>query len=342
MEILALKDDIKKLMERLESIVTRAQSQEKETRILEQQKNHLKEKYLAECKKFEEAGERCMAAERDARRATELADIARAEMAAAQIEKSEIQQLAFERLAIIEKTERQMESLAQENAKLINELEALRQSEMDAISKIAILESRVDEREREIEEMLSRNNEQRSSTVQVLENLLAAERATAAEANSRAEALSLQLQATQGKLDALHHELTSVRLNETALDSKLRTASHYGKRSRAAGSCMGTETVQNMDIDGLAVKVKKRSKSTTSPLKHPLTENGGSALQGGEGSTRSQENQDTDTSGDYTKFTVSKLKQKLTEQGYGAEVLQLKAPSKKDILALYEKLVVNR
>ncbi|XP_020268861.1 plectin-like [Asparagus officinalis] len=333
LEVSSLKDDIKNLMVKLESVITTAQSHEKEARILEQEKHHLQEKYSTEHKKLDEISERYKAAENDARKATELADIARAEAAAAQKERSEIQRLAIERLAIIEKTERQVDYLKQENTKLVTEVSALRQSETDAYSKIAILESRVDEREREIEEMLNRSNEQRSSTVQVLEKLLATERAAAAEANSRAEALSLQLQATQGKLDALHHELTSVRLNETALDSKLRTVSHHGKRSRAAGSCIGAESVEDMDIDGVKVKGKKRSKSTTSPSKYSQVE---------EVSNGNEENQGTESCEDYAKFTVQKLKQKLTEQGFGAELLQLKTPSKKEIIGLYEKHVLNR
>lgn len=72
--------------------------------------------------------------------------------------------------------------------------------------------------------MLSRNNEQSSSTVQVLESLLATEQATRAEANNQAETLSLQLQATQGKLDALQQEITSGWFNVTALDGKLKNA----------------------------------------------------------------------------------------------------------------------
>ncbi|OWM77423.1 hypothetical protein CDL15_Pgr016820 [Punica granatum] len=43
---------------------------------------------------------------------------------------------------------------------------------------------------------------------------------------------------------------------------------------------------------------------------------------------------------DYTKFTVLKLKQELRKHNFGAELLQLKKPSKKDILSLYEKGVV--
>ena len=93
---------------------------------------------------------------------------------------------------------------------------------------------------------------------------------------------------------------------------------------------------------GVRVKGKKISKSTTSPLKYAQIENGGSVFRGEEISTQSRENQDKNISEDYTKFTVQKLKHKLTEHGFGADLLQLKTPSKKGILALYEKHVLKR
>ncbi|RLN27533.1 hypothetical protein C2845_PM05G29740 [Panicum miliaceum] len=205
---LALKEEIRSLTDNLESVRSEVLSREKEVRILEQEKNHLQEKYLAECKKFDETDIRCKEAEREVRRATELADVARAEAAAAQKDKGEAQRLAMERLALIERMERQVEALERDKAKMVEEIERLHQSEKDAMSKVTMLENNVDEREKEIDEMLKRNNQQRSSTVQVLESLLATEREACAEANKRAEALSLQLQATQGKLDMLQQELS--------------------------------------------------------------------------------------------------------------------------------------
>uniref|UniRef100_A0A1D1YUI6 Guanylate-binding protein 4 n=1 Tax=Anthurium amnicola TaxID=1678845 RepID=A0A1D1YUI6_9ARAE len=337
-EALNLKDELKALGEKLDSVNVTAQSYEREARMLEQEKNHLEEKYLSEFKKFEEADIRCKASERDAKRATELADNARADAVAAQKEKSDFQRLAMERLALIERGERQIEGFERERAKLMSEVEILRASEMDAASKVALLEERVDEREREIEQMLSQNNEQRSNTVQVLESLLATERAARAEANSRAEALSLQLQSTQGKLDALQQELTSVRLNESALDGKLRTASH-GKRSRI-DECMGLESIQDMEVDEEMVKGRKKSKSTASPLKYSQLEDGGSSFRG-EDRGNGTEDQVKETE-DHTKFTVLKLKQELTKHGFGAELLQQRNPNKKDILALYEKHVLKK
>lgn len=330
---LALKEEIRLLTGNLESIRSEAISREKEVRILEQEKNHLEEKYLSQCKKFDETDIRCKEAEREARRATELADVARAEASAAQKDKGEAQRLAMERLALIERMERQVEALERDKAKMVEEIERLHQSEKDAVSKVALLERSVDEREKEIDEMLKRNNQQRSSTVQVLESLLATERAACTEANKRAEDLSLKLQATQGKLDMLQQELTSVQLNETALDSKLKTSAR-----RLRGEA--TESVHDMDIDeDNNARRRKRSKSTTSPFKNNHTEDGGSVFVGEDTYNGSQ--QDTETE-DYTKFTVQKLKQELTKHGFGAQLLQLKNPNKKDIVALYEKHVVDK
>jgi len=68
---------------------------------------------------------------------------------------------------------------------------------------------------------LTSNNGERSTTVQALQSLLDTEHAAHAEANNRVEALSLQLQSAQAKIDKLQQELTKVCINETALDSKL-------------------------------------------------------------------------------------------------------------------------
>ena len=330
---LALKEEIRLLTDNLESIRSEVLSREKEVRILEQEKNHLQEKYLAECKKFDETDIRCKETEREARRATELADVARAEAAAAQKDKGEAQRLAMERLALIERMERQVEALERDKAKMVEEIERLHQSEKDAMSKVTLLENSVDEREKEIDEMLKRNNQQRSNTVQVLESLLATEREACAEANKRAEALSLQLQATQGKLDMLQQERASIQLNETALDSKLKTSAR-----RLRGEA--TESVHDMDIDDDDNgRRRKRSKSTTSPFKNNHTEDGGSVFIGEDTYTGSQQGTETE---DYTKFTVQKLKQELTKHGFGAQLLQLKNPNKKDIVALYEKHVVGK
>ncbi|XP_030480849.1 uncharacterized protein LOC115697845 [Cannabis sativa] len=334
-EMASTKLQIKQLSEKLETASAKAHSFEREKKILEQEKIHLEQKYLSDSKRFEEVQERCKIAEREAARATEIADKARAHSDTAQKDKSEMQRLAMERLAQIERAERLIENLHREKGDLADELESIRRSEMKAHSKVAMLEGRVEEREKEIESLLQSNNEQRASTVQVLQDLLDTERAAHADANNRAEALSLQLQAAQAKLDKLQQELTSVRITETALDSKLKTASH-GKRIRADDYEMGFESVQDMDTSD-RTRANKRSRSTTSPLKHTQAEDGGSIFQGDDDSHSQQTNPE-----DYTKFTVQKLKQELTKHNFGAELLQLRNPNKKDILALYEKCVLQK
>lgn len=335
-EVSAIKHEIKELGQRLEAANATAQSYEREARILEQEKIHLEQRYLSEFNRFEEVQERCKAAEREAKRATELADRARSEAVTAQKDKTEIQRVAMERLAQIERSERLIESLDRQKCDLANESERYRVAELDAISKVTMLEARVEEREKEIELLLKSNNEQRASTVQVLESLLETERAACAEANNRAEALSLQLQLTQGKLDSLQQKLTQVQLNETALGNKLKTASH-GKRLRIDDFEMGVESVQDMDVDDTAVRGNKRSKTMTSSLKGQQPEDGGSVFKGDEDNHSQQTNSE-----DYTRFTVQKLRQELTKHNFGAQLLQLRNPNKKDILSLYEKCVLQK
>ncbi|XWS18445.1 hypothetical protein CRYUN_Cryun32bG0044300 [Craigia yunnanensis] len=335
-EISSLKVEIRELVDKLENANTKALSFGREAKILEQEKIHLEQKYSSEFRRFAEVEERCRVAEKEAKKATELADKARAESVAAQKEKSEIQRIAMERLAQIEKAERQIENLERQKIDLEDELHRIRVSEMNGVSKVALLEARVEEREKEIEALLKKNNEQRASTVKALEDLLDSERAAHADANDRAEALSLQLQAAQAKLDLLQQELTSVRLNETALDSKLKTASH-GKRLRADDCEMGVGSVQDMDMSDRILRAKKKSRSTTSPLRYSQSEDGGSVFRSDDDNQNKQNNQE-----DYTKFTMQKLKQELTKHNFGAELLALRNPNKKEILALYEKRVLQK
>ncbi|KAE8731891.1 Protein phosphatase 2C 70 [Hibiscus syriacus] len=303
-EISSLKVETRELVEKLENAYTKAQSFEGKARIMEQEKIYLEQKYSSEFERFAEVEERYRVAEKEARKATELADKARAESVAAQKEKSEIQRVAMERLSQIERAERQIENLEREKTDLENELHRIRVSEMDAVSKVALLEARFEEREKEIESLLKTNNEQRASTVK----------------------------AAQAKLDSLQQELTSVRLNETALDSKLKATSH-GKRFRTDDEA-GVGSVQDVDMSDRILRANKKSKSTTSPLRHSHLEDGGSVFKGDDVDDN-QNQQD-----DYTKFTVQKLKQELTKHNFGAELLALRNPNKKDILTLHGYLIV--
>ncbi|EEF50807.1 guanylate-binding protein 1 [Ricinus communis] len=335
-EISSLKLEIKEWSEKFESANAKAQSYEREARILEQEKIHLEQKYGSEFERFAEVQDRCHHAENECKRATELADKARADAASAQREKSELQKLAMERLAQIERAKRHIESLEREKNDLADEVDRIRITEMEAVSRVALLEARVEEREKEIELLLKSNNEERASNVKALKELLDAERKAHSVANKRAEDFSLQLEEARAKLDALQQEFTSVRLNESALDNKLKATSH-GKRLRSDDVEMGVGSVQDMGTNNRSLRQSKKSRSTSSPLKYTHPEDGGSVFMGDEDNQSQQTDQE-----DYTKFTVQKLKQELTKHNFGAELLQLKTPNKKDILALYEKCVLQK
>ncbi|GAA0160533.1 heterotrimeric G-protein [Lithospermum erythrorhizon] len=331
----ALKLEIKELGDRLESTKATAQHFEQEAKIMEQNKHHLQQEYLAKLNRFEELQERCKSAEIEAKRATELADKARAEASVSQREKSDIQRTSMERLAQIERAERLVEKLQREKEDLANEVDRYREGEMDALSKVSMLQSRVQEREKEIDSLLKENSEKRQESVNTLETLLESERQARADANKRAEALSIKLQSIQAKYDSLQQEL---------LDSKLRTASH-GKRPRVEDHEIGVESVHDKDMHDKVVRGSKRSKSTSSPFKLATPEDGGSTFRGDDDShsqhTSPGHSQHTSPGG-YTKFTVQKLKQELTKHNFGDELLRLKNPTKKDIIALYEKCVLQK
>lgn len=334
-EISSLRSELKELTGKLETAISKAQMYEKDAMVYQQEKIHLEQKYQSEFARFAEVQERCRNAEKEAARAVEVADKARAEAGMAQKEKSEMQKLAMERQSHIERAERRIENLGRQKDDLEADLLRTKESEKEALSRVAELEERVEQREKQIDSLLDSNDAERKSNVQILQNLLESERAAHAEASNRAEALSLQLQSAQSKIDSLHQEVTKYRLNEIALDGKLKTASH-GKRLRVDGEA-GVESVQDMDISPRILKGSKRSKSTTSPVKYTHPEDGGSVFEGDDNNHSQQSSGE-----DYKKFTVLKLKQELTKHNYGDQLLQLKNPSKKNILALYEKCVLQK
>lgn len=311
-----------------------------------------------------------------------------------------------ERLAEIRNAEKHLETLEREKSNLIQEVERIRKSEEDAVSKLADLKSRIDERDREMEQLLQSTTEKRENTVQVLENLLATERASNAEANSRAEALSVQLQLTQGKLDALQQELNTLRLNEKVMDNKPKITIRTRRGTRAEAKIeqdtavgapvqdvinvdeeivelpkkrtrrgnieapgvqarranIETSGVQtrraNIDTPGVQTRraiietsgvqtrranietsaVQTRRNNNNSKVEKLGNSNTTSVFKPGNGSQMAARKD----SQDHTKLTIAKLKQELIDEGFSSELLKLKNPIKKDILALYEKLILKR
>ncbi|CAI8618276.1 unnamed protein product [Vicia faba] len=308
-EISSLRNEIKDLTDKLKSENAKAQSYEREAMVYQQEKNNLEQKYRSEFKRFEEVQERCKRAEKEAARSTEVADRARAEAGTALEEKNKMHSVAMERLAEIERAERRIETLVREKDNLEGELQRATYSEKDALTRVAKLEEKVQQREKDLEALLDKDKTHRKNNAEILEQLLETEREAHTQANNRAEALSLQLQSAQAKIDSLHQELTKYRLNET-LDS--------------------------MDASPRILRGTKRARSTSSP-KYTQPEDGGSIFEGGEENLSQQTNEE-----DYKKFTVQKLKVELTKHNYGDQLLRLKNPTKKDILALYEKCILQK
>ncbi|CAA7020463.1 unnamed protein product [Microthlaspi erraticum] len=225
METASLKLELREMIVALETANAKALAYEKQANKLEQEKIRLEQKYRADFERFDEVQERCKTAEIEAKRATELADRARADAVTSQKEKSESQRLAMERLAQIERAERHVENLERQKTDLEEELHRLRVSEMDAVSKVTVLEARVGEREKEIESLLKKTNEQRAHNASV---------------------------------DHLQQELAQARLKETALDNKIRAASSSrGKRAR-------DDDVVDMDIGETSDRILKTSKRSRS------------------------------------------------------------------------------
>lgn len=219
--------------------------------------------------------------------------------------------------------------------------------EKEAILRVTSLEFRLEEREREIEKLLNSSNEQRAKTVEGFEVLLTSERAAKVEAAARAEALSLQLQIVQGELDSLQTQLMSVRNHETALDTKLKSYNDVPTISPAGTSRSKRPFVEEvafeftgheMEVDNVMIHQKFK--------KEKITDNGSSLVETEEGHNSNEVSRElqTQTPGaDYHKLTVAKLKQKLTEAGFGEEVSQVKnSATKKDLIALYEKLMLPK
>ncbi|KAL2969357.1 hypothetical protein AAZX31_15G075800 [Glycine max] len=72
----------------------------------------------------------------------------------AQKEKSEMQRLAMERLAHIERAERKIENLEREKDNLEDELQRVRDSEKDVLVRVSTPEKKVEQREKDIDSLL--------------------------------------------------------------------------------------------------------------------------------------------------------------------------------------------
>ncbi|KAJ6420486.1 hypothetical protein OIU84_027928 [Salix udensis] len=150
LEISALKLQLKNLTDKYESVKTAAHALEMQTQILVQDGTQMEQKYLTESRRFEEANERCKVTAEEVKVANKFVETAQSVVLAAQNSKWDASQLAIERLAQMETAQKQIEDLERQKVDLTCEVDRLRISEVNAISRVALLEAMVKERDQEI------------------------------------------------------------------------------------------------------------------------------------------------------------------------------------------------
>ena len=308
-ELSALKLQLKNLADKYESVKTAAHALEMQAQILVQDGTQMEQKYLTESRRFEEANERCKVTAEEVKVANKFVETAQSDVLAARNSKWDASQLAIERLVQMETAQKQIEDLERQKVDLTCEVDRLRISEVNAISRVALLEAMVKERDQEVEALKMKCEQRLSSMVG-----------------------SLHADLQQRKLVSPQVELSPDHSNETALDSEMKTNA-WGKRSRLEVLGAGQDSVQDMDIDEEIVRESKKPKMAMKKCTTTEFEN-----------SDGKPNEDSEDrkagSGSYVRLTVLKMQQELTELGLGADLLELKSSKKKDVYALYKRLVL--
>ncbi|KAJ6959051.1 guanylate-binding protein 3-like isoform X2 [Populus alba x Populus x berolinensis] len=319
LELSALKLQLKNLTDKYESVKTVAHALEMQAQILVQDRTQMEQKYLSESKRFEEANERCKVTAEEVKVANKFVETAQSDVLAAQNSKWDASQLAIERLARMETAQKQIEDLERQKVDLASEVDRLRISEVDAISRVALLEAMVKERDQELE-ALKMKCEQRLSSM-LGQNIMA-------------NGPSLHAELQQRKLVSPQVELSPDHSNETALGSEMETIA-WGKRSRLKVLSAGQDSVQDMDIDEEIARESKKQKMALQKCTTTEVENS---------DVKANEDSEDRKAGSrsYVRLTVLKMQQELTELGFGGDLLELKSSKKKDVYALYKRLVLKK
>lgn len=319
LELSALKLQLKNLTDKYESVKTVAHALEMQAQILVQDRTQMEQKYLSESKRFEEANERCKVTAEEVKVANKFVETAQSDVLAAQNSKLDASQLAIERLAQMETAQKQIEDLERQKVGLTSEVDMLRISEVDAISRVALLEAMVKERDQELE-ALKMKCEQRLSSM-LGQNIMA-------------NGPSLHAELQQRKLVSPQVELSPDHSNETALGSEMETIA-WGKRSRLKVLSAGQDSVQDMDFDEEIARESKKQKMALQKCTTTEVENS---------DVKANEDSEDRKAGSrsYVRLTVLKMQQELTELGFGGDLLELKSSKKKDVYALYKRLVLKK
>lgn len=319
LELSALKLQLKNLTDKYESVKTVAHALEMQAQILVQDGTQMEQKYLTESKRFEEANERCKVTAEEVKVANKFVETAQSDVLAAQNSKLDASQLAIERLAQMETAQKQIEDLERQKVGLTSEVDMLRISEVDAISRVALLEAMVKERDQELE-ALKMKCEQRLSSM-LGKNIMA-------------NGPSLHAELQQRKLVSPQVEFSPDHSNETALGSEMETIA-WGKRSRLKVLSAGQDSVQDMDFDEEIARESKKQKMALQKCTTTEVENS---------DVKANEDSEDRKAGSrsYVRLTVLKMQQELTELGFGGDLLELKSSKKKDVYALYKRLVLKK
>ncbi|KAJ6289694.1 hypothetical protein OIU78_025589 [Salix suchowensis] len=318
LELSALKLQLKNLTDKYESVKTAAHALEMQAQILVQDGTQMEQKYLTESRRFEEANERCKVTAEEVKVANKFVETAQSDVLAAQNSKWDASQLAIERLVQMETAQKQIEDLERQKGDLTCEVDRLRISEVNAISRVALLEAMVKERDQEVEALKMKCEKRLSSMLG--ENIMA---------NG-----SLHADPQQRKLVSPQVELSPDCSNETALDSEMKTNA-WGKRSRLEVLNAGQDSVQDMDINEEIARESKKPKMALKKCTTTEVENS---------DVKANEDSDDRKAGSrsYVRLTVLKMQQELAELGFAADLLELKSSKKKDVYALYKRLVLKK
>lgn len=319
LELSALKLQLKNLTDKYESVKTVAHALEMQAQILVQDGTQMEQKYLTESKRFEEANERCKVTAEEVKVANKFVETAQSDVLAAQNSKLDASQLAIERLAQMETAQKQIEDLERQKVGLTSEVDMLRISEVDAISRVALLEAMVKERDQELEALKTKCEQRLSSMLGQ---------------NIMANGPSLQEELQQRKLVSPQVEFSPDHSNETALGSEMETIA-WGKRSRLKVLSAGQDSVQDMDFDEEIARESKKQKMALQKCTTTEVENS---------DVKANEDSEDRKAGSrsYVRLTVLKMQQELTELGFGGDLLELKSSKKKDVYALYKRLVLKK
>lgn len=319
LELSALKLQLKNLTDKYESVKTVAHALEMQAQILVQDRTQMEQKYLSESKRFEEANERCKVTAEEVKVANKFVETAQSDVLAAQNSKWDASQLAIERLAQMETAQKQIEDLERQKVDLASEVDRLRISEVDAISRVALLEAMVKERDQELEALKTKCEQRLSSMLGQ---------------NIMANGPSLQEELQQRKLVSPQVEFSPDHSNETALGSEMETIA-WGKRSRLKVLSAGQDSVQDMDFDEEIARESKKQKMALQKCTTTEVENS---------DVKANEDSEDRKAGSrsYVRLTVLKMQQELTELGFGGDLLELKSSKKKDVYALYKRLVLKK